>query len=303
MSLVKTISKIQFVYAIIGTTVFVFGFVYLVLYCRNKKRLTVPAGGEYYDGIKRNGGCFKGTILFMLFIFFICYVGLEVSYGGLVTTFAVRFNHWPKEQGAVVVAIFWGSVAVGRGISIFISRCCGPTCMLAIDLCLMVLGGLILSVGIYFLNKLLWLGSFILGLGMSSVFPGIISWTENCFSTTGKATAVFVMGSVVGEMFIPILTTYLFTVQDEMVLMRLALALSAILLVLFIVMSCYAAKKGQTYSLRDRNGFLPLQVEDERDENMEMDLVEFDAAQARRRKLKQTADAEYKMLISDLEED
>ena len=302
-NLLKTMSKIQFAYGIVGAVAFLFAVLYLVLYCFNKKRLTLPSENEYYEGIKSNEGCFKGTVLFMLFIFFICYVGLEVAYSGLVTTFAVRFNHWPKEQGAVVVAIFWGSVAVGRGFSIFFSRCCGATLMLAVDLCLMVFGGLVLSVGIYFLTKLLWLGALILGLGMSSVLPSVIAWTENYFTSTGKATAVFVMGSVVGEMFMPILTTYLFTVQDEMVLMRMALALSAILLVLFLVMSCYAVKNGQTFSVRDRNGFLPLQAEDERDENMEMDLIEFDASQTRKRKSKRKADAEYKSLISDLEED
>lgn len=304
ISLVKTISKIQFVYAIIGTVSFVSSVVFLILYCRNRKRLTLNGGNDYYEGIKSNGCCFKGTVLFMLFLFFICYIGLEAAYGGLVTTFAVRFNHWPKEQGAIVTAIFWGSVAAGRGISIFIARCCRPTALLAVDLSLMVLGGLVLSVGTYFKARLLWLGSLILGLGMSSVLPGIISWTESYFSTAGKATAVYVMGSVLGEMFTPILTTYLFTVQDEMVLMRLALALSAILLVLFIVMSCYAAKKGETYTVRDRNGFLPLQAEDnDNDENVEMDLMDFDLPKSRQRKSKRTGDSEYKTLISDLEED
>lgn len=304
ISLVKTISKIQFVYAIIGTVAFIMSIVFLILYCRNKKRLTLSSGEDYYEGVKSNGGCFKGTVLFMIFIFFLCYTGLEVAFSGLVTTFTVRFNHWPKEQGAIVTAIFWGSVGAGRGISIFIARCCRPTIMLAVDLCLMVLGGLVLSVGTYFYAKLLWLGSFILGLGMSSVMPGIISWTESYFSTAGKATAVFVVGSVLGEMFIPILTTYLFTLQDEMVLMRLALAMSAIMLILFIVMGCYAAKNGETYTVRDRNGFLPLQAEDnDNDENVEMDLMDFEPAKTRRRKTKQSGDTEYKTLISDLEED
>ena len=304
ISLVKTISKIQFVYAIIGTVALIMSVVFLILYCRNKKRLTLTGGDDYYEGVKSNGGCFKGTVLFMMFLFFICYMGLEVAFSGLVTTFTVRFNHWPKEQGAIATAIFWGSVGAGRGISIFIARCCRPTIMLAIDLCLMVLGGLVLSVGTYFYTKLLWLGSFILGLGMSSVMPGIISWTESYFSTAGKATAVFVVGSVLGEMFIPILTTYLFTLQDEMVLMRLALAMSAIMLILFIVMGCYAAKNGETYMVRDRNGFLPLQAEDnDNDENVEMDLMDFEPAKSRRRKTKQRSDTEYKTLISDLEED
>ena len=304
IGLVKTISKIQFVYAIIGTVVFVSSVIFLIFYCRNKKRLTFAKGDDYYEGVKGNTGCFKVSVLFMLFLFFICYVGLEVAFGGFVTYFSVGFNHWPKEQGAIVTAIFWGAVAVGRGFSIFISRCCRPTVMLSADLCLMVFAGLVLSIGTYFLKKLLWLGTLILGLGMSSVLPGIISWTETYFPTTGKSTAVFVMGSTLGEMFLPIMTSYLFTIQDEMVLMRLTLALGAILLVLFIVMSCYAAHNGETYTLRDRNGFLPLQAEDNNDENVEMDLMDIDTPQKRRKhRRKEQEELEVLIPLSDLEED
>ena len=306
IGLVKTISKIQFVYAIIGTVAFLSAVIFLICYCRNKKRLSFAKGDNYDEGVKRNSGCFKASVLLMLFLFFICYVGLEVAFSGLVTYFTVGFNHWPKEQGAAVTAIFWGAIAVGRGFSIFISRCCRPTAMLSVDLCLMVFASLVLSIATYFKMELLWLGTLILGLGMSSVLPGIISWTETYFSTAGITTVIIVMGSTIGEMFLPIMTSYLFTIQDEMVLMRLTLALSAILLVLFIVMSCYGSRNGETYTLRDRNGFLPLQVEDndDDDENVEMDLMDIDTPQKRRKhRRKEQEETEVLIPLSDLEED
>jgi hypothetical protein len=62
--------------------------------------------------------------LILSFFFFLCYVGMETTFGGLIMTFAVEYAHWTKPQGAIVTAIFWGSLAVGRGFAIFVSNCC-----------------------------------------------------------------------------------------------------------------------------------------------------------------------------------
>lgn len=302
---VQNISKIQFAYLIIGLALFLISVIFLVLYCKDKRRLTTDRDLDELERFKTGVTCEKATLISLLGLFFFCYMGLEVTFGALVTTFAVDFNKWPKEQGAMAAAIFWGSLATGRGLSIFLARCCGPTIMLIFDLIFMVIGGLVLSIGVHFYDKLLWLGTLILGLGMSSAFPAGISWAEKYFHLTGKSTAVFVVGSAVGQMVIPVVTGYFYEHLGAIVLMYSSLILSLITLVIFILMQCVVIKKRANLTVQERNGFLPLEDDDDAEENLEMDdLVHFDKSQTRMRRDKRGGgSAEYHTLISDLEDD
>ncbi|XP_053384560.1 uncharacterized protein LOC123537019 [Mercenaria mercenaria] len=300
---VKNISKIQFAYLITGLALFLIAILFLVLYCKDKRRLTPGRDFEELERFRSPVTSAKAVLIVLLGVFFFCYMGLEVTFGALVTTFAVDFNKWPKEQGAMAAAIFWGSLATGRGLSIFLSKCCGPRVMLIIDLIFMIIGGLVLSIGIHVYDKLLWLGTLILGLGMSSAFPAGISWAENYFHLTGKSTAVFVIGSALGQMIVPVVTGYLYENLGAIVLMYSSLVLSILSLVIFILMQCVAVGRGITLKVQERNGFLPL--EDDDDENLEMDdLIHFDKSQARSRHDKRGGgNAEYHTLISDLDDD
>ncbi|KAL4224665.1 hypothetical protein ACF0H5_015362 [Mactra antiquata] len=303
---VKNISRIQFAYVIIGLSLFLIAIVFLVLYCRDKGGGSVRGDFEDLERFKSISACSKNSLILLLGMFYFCYMGLEVTFGALVTTFAVEYNHWPKEQGAVVAAIFWGSLATGRGLSIFISRCCGPTLMLAIDLFFMIVGGLILAIGIPYMDVLLWLGTLILGLGMSSAFPAGISWAESRFHLSGKSTAVLVIGSAIGQMLIPILSGYLYDIYGAMSLMYITVALTVTALLIFILMQCASLRGDGTLKVSARNGFLPLEDNDEDDDDaMEMgDLVHFDKSQTRTiRDRRRGEDAMYHTLISDLEDD
>ena len=54
--------------------------------------------------------------------FFVLYVGMEVSYGLFVATFAVESQlNLSKSDGAYVTAIFWGSFAAMRFVAIFLA--------------------------------------------------------------------------------------------------------------------------------------------------------------------------------------
>lgn len=293
---------------IIGLALFVNAFMFLVLFCRDKGSMAHLNELDMYDYSNRNQGCcFKLVLICLLGTFFFCYVGMEVTYGALVTTFTVENNHWSKAEGATVAAIFWGSLATGRGVSIFIARCCGSTLMLVIDLLLMCVGGLVLSFGIQFYQNLLWLGTLILGLGMSSAFPAGITWAESYFRLSGKSTAVLVVGSALGQMVVPVVTGFLFDHQSMMMLMYVTLALSIVSLFIFISMHCFASRHGNLPSRPDRNGFLPLEDEedDEDEENVELDLMSgSEYVLTRQRKVKRVGGStEYQTLVSDLEDD
>ena len=109
----------------------------------------------------------------------------------------------------------------------------------------------------------------IIGFGMSSIFPTGISWADHYFPLTGKATAVFVVGSALGEMTIPVLTGYLYENKDKMFLMYMMVAVGLFCAVLYIIMQCIASHKQTKSASVAKNGFLRL----DDDDNIPMDSL------------------------------
>ncbi|XP_052067625.1 uncharacterized protein LOC127706946 [Mytilus californianus] len=252
---VKNMSRIQFAYTIIALLLFVSSTLFLVLYCFTKRKRDNEEMDDLNEiSMHTENTCIRLVTLMFSFVFFLCYVGMETTFGGLVMTFAVEFAHWTKSQGAIVTSIFWGSLAMGRGFAIFISNCCKPRTMLIVDLIFMMIGALILAFGVQKLNILLWLGTIFLGIGLSSIFPTSVTWIEQYFKITGKSTAVFVTGSAIGQMTLPVATGYLYQNYDKQYLMYIILCLSVLTVILYIIMQCLASKASKTVS----SGFLRL---------------------------------------------
>ena len=62
----------------------------------------------------------KWTFVVTLCLFLMLYVGMEVSYGLYVATFAVESSlNLTKSDGAYITAIFWGCFAAMRFVAIF----------------------------------------------------------------------------------------------------------------------------------------------------------------------------------------
>ncbi|XP_071099923.1 sodium-dependent glucose transporter 1A-like [Haliotis cracherodii] len=270
LKLLVNMSKIQFAYLIIGVLLILIAFMFLVLYCQDRNRPSIFTRDEEHDGSygKESQG-YRITMLVILFFFFFIYVGMEVTFGGLLSTFSYEKMHWNKPKSAVLTSIFWGSLAAGRGFAIFIARCFKPPCMLVTDLVLLIIGSVILCFGIGNIPYNLWIGTLIIGFGMSSIFPTGVSWADQYFPLTGKSTAVFVVGSALGEMLIPFLTGLLYEKKEKMMLMYMMLALGILLGAIYIVMQCFATRRRKV-SATARNGFVPLKD----DENISMDTLE-----------------------------
>ncbi|CAE1257844.1 NAGLT1 [Acanthosepion pharaonis] len=113
--------------------------------------------------------------------------------------FCIRI--WSHQSGPYLQAMhFTFGIATGRGLSIFLARCLLPSWMLIANILLVLLASLILSIGLNEYQDLLWPGTLLFGLGLSSIFPTGMSWAEHYMTVTGKATAVLIMGSALGEM-------------------------------------------------------------------------------------------------------
>ncbi len=247
-------TKVQFSFLIIAAILFVTSLLFMCLCCcaaRTGRSLPGEALSEDYVIHKESRG-FRVQILILLFIFYFLYVGMEVTYGGLIMTFSVKYLDWSKSEGTMLTSVFWGSFAVGRGLAIFLAKCLSPAIMLIVDLVLscLALGGLVMALDSN--HFVLWLCTAMLGVGMASIFPTGITWAERYMRVTGKATAVFVVGSALGEMALPALTGFLFQSAGAMWLMYVLLGCGIVSAVIYIIMQNLATNKGERYVPRMR---------------------------------------------------
>ena len=301
LEVVTNMSRVQMAYLIIGAMLLVNGFLFCSLYCYDRYKSDISSYEDAFLGQERFGQpCKRYMIMFMMFLFFLAYIGMETTFGGLLMTFTVSFMGWTKDKGAMVTAIFWGSLAAGRGFSIFIANCFRPTCMLAVDLSLMLIGSVLLSFGISYHDYILWIGTLTLGFGMSSMFPTAVSWVDQHFKMTGKSTAVLVMGSAVGQMVVPVTTGYFYEYYLKMSLMYACLALSVVLCALFVFMQFIASRGDNVRFQSDNEGFTRLRD----DEHLEMDDVSYGTTSNGKRRFMPTfSDTEYNQLLQEEEDD
>jgi len=145
----------------------------------------------------------------LIALLFFMVVGAEVSFGGWVYTYAVTLKLAGATQAAYLTSLYWGSFTLGRLLGIPITMRVRPRWVLMGDVLGCLLGLLVIvfyparEVGI-------WVGTFLFGISMASVFPTLISFAEHRMTLTGKVTSYFFVGSSLSGMVIPWLIGQLF---------------------------------------------------------------------------------------------
>ena len=242
-------SHIQFAFLIIGGFLLLMSSVFMLLCCRGRitcSSVRITRFEHRYSFTTESKG-FRIQILTLLFVFYFLYMGIFVTFGGFVMTFAVTYLKWSKELGTMLTSVFWGAFASGRGLAIVVSKWISPNFMLVGDIALMCfsLAGLLMALESS--ENVMWFFTATLGLGMASVFPTGISWAERYMHITGKSTSVFTVASALGEMSLPILTGIAFQVKGPMWLLYMCLATCCMCAVLLVFMQNLALNAGERY--------------------------------------------------------
>ncbi|XP_074660196.1 sodium-dependent glucose transporter 1-like [Tubulanus polymorphus] len=244
----ERISKVKFAYLIVSLFLFVVGVLFCVVCCFDRRRVSSQYHPELHGRAQKATG-FKVQLMILLCFFLLCYVGMEVTYGGLVMTFAVDYLRWTKREGSYLTSVFWGSFAATRGLCIFVARYLRPAVMLIIDLCITVVTLLVMLFMVQSYSVSMWIGTAMLGVGMASIFPTGIAWAERYINVTSKVAAWFVMAAALGEMALPVLTGFLFEKKTPMFLVYVPFAASLACCVAYIIMQNLASNHGEKYSL------------------------------------------------------
>lgn len=154
------------------------------------------------------------SILLIGCLFFFCYVGMEVAYGGYLFSYAVKncSLRFTATQAAHLTSVFWGLFALGRILSIPLSMVASPMHMTLADLLGAMLAALLLVVDSDNPTSV-WLSSGLFGLSLASVFPSGLHLLEQYIPLTGAAASAIVVGASAGEMALPLLVGTLFGQQ------------------------------------------------------------------------------------------
>ena len=152
----------------------------------------------------------RGTVVYtvvlftLLFLFMFIYVGMEVSFGSLILTVAVKGElNFDKQQAAVLQSVFWGTFAFTRLVSVSLVLLHVRS---SVMICGNLSGSLLASIIMIFYPHnvtAIWIGTAVLGMSYASIFPTTMTWMSENAKATGKATAVLNTAGTVGDLTIP----------------------------------------------------------------------------------------------------
>ena len=158
----------------------------------------VPTSKKEYPAL------FTYSVVALLFLFVLVYVGLEVSYGSWIFTAAVTGPlQFSKSRGTIIQSLYWGTFAFTRLFSVVLSLANVRTpLMIGLNL----IGSLIATIIMMIFTEkaiAIWIASAILGMSFASIFPTILTFMSETIEPTGIATSIIVTGGTLGDISIP----------------------------------------------------------------------------------------------------
>mmetsp|Transcript_26463 Transcript_26463/g.45956 ORF Transcript_26463/g.45956 Transcript_26463/m.45956 type:complete len:450 (+) Transcript_26463:93-1442(+) len=154
------------------------------------------------------------------FLFF--YVGMEVTFGGYIDVFAVRWLGAPESDAAFLNSFYWGFLCLGRLVAAVVTPYVNHIRYLAVHVAAAAASiGLLLfathSAGTPIVGSIGWWSGVVFptavfGFALAPLFPGAVLVAEELLggSISGKAASILVMVAALGEMLVPLVTGALF---------------------------------------------------------------------------------------------
>ncbi|NWZ75210.1 MFS4B protein, partial [Poecile atricapillus] len=191
-------------YIIIGSYILLISVFFVVLYSKGSSDRDKSKAAAQKGKLTK----YHWPLVGLLFIFFLFYVGAEITYGSYLFTYAVVFAEMTESEAAALNSVFWGAFAVCRAVAIFGAAFLSPATMIVISLSCSTASSSALAFFAHY-RASLWVGSAVYGASMATVFPSGIAWIEQYTVIEGKTASLFVVGAALGEMCIPAVVGHL----------------------------------------------------------------------------------------------
>jgi fucose permease len=163
-------------------------------------RLPSPARRATAPAVAVDAPVSKGLIVLVSAFFFLA-VGAEVAMAGWTFNYGTAIG-LDSQGAAALAATFWGAYAFGRLIAIPISMRAPALRVMVGDLAGCIAGAALFTLGTSWPAGA-WIGAFIIGLAMASVFPTMLTYVGSRLNVTGRINGVLFAGSNLGAMTFP----------------------------------------------------------------------------------------------------
>ena len=144
----------------------------------------------------------NGLLVLLITVFIFLHVGTELSFGGWIYSYAVSLNLATETSAAFLTSLYWGSLTLGRLVSVFIALRMKTSHMLLVDLAGCILA-VVLLLAFPNSSAVAWVGTIILGFSIAAILPSSLTFAGENMDITGRVMRWFIIGIGVGNMFFP----------------------------------------------------------------------------------------------------
>jgi fucose permease len=190
-------------YGIVGATMLAMATLFALTQRRWADGVDKPTGEE--DGGIAMLTVLREPIVWMQIVVFFLYTGLENTAGQWTYTLLTESRGVSTETAGMLVGVYYGSIAAGRGVVGFIAQRVGLDRLVRLS----TLGGIVGAACLAFGSlPVAALGLVVLGLGLASIFPTLMTRTPQ---RLGRAQAAHAIGfqvsaAMLGAATLPSLT-------------------------------------------------------------------------------------------------
>ena len=159
-------------------------------------------------------------------------LGLQVSFGAFLLTFAVHCNlRLSKESGAVMTTVYWAAFTAAKLASLPLLL--GHEVSIGISLATMMVGSVPLIACGSSKASCLWSGVVLEGLGVSALFACVFGYVQLHLPVNERLASFVAVASVLGELTYPLLISHFIEREPES-LMIVLLASVCLMSLLFL---------------------------------------------------------------------
>lgn len=206
-------THVMYVYVLIGLLLSIVGFFHLCVFFTQRCNVYLKMDGDDEEDEEiteiaenRKLMILKRTTYPLLFLICFGYYSIETGYAQFLMTFVVEGLHWPKDRGILLTSAFWGSYTTATVVGILIIKFVKPRALLLFDISLCVSSQVILTFFFAYHDAVVWCCTVAMGIGTSTVFASVFTWTEDKIGINGKINSLIMFGMGMGEMTSPAVT-------------------------------------------------------------------------------------------------
>lgn len=179
----------------------------------------------------------------LVLLFMHIYLGLEISFGSFLMTFAVNSHlKLSKATGAHLTTLFWSTFTFIRVLTILVIQWAGNAAIILVSMTIVLIASAILAPFGNDDEQLLWIGVALIGIGMSSVWACIFGYLEEFFPVTSVIGSLMICSAVLGEFVFPVIISA-FIKDYPQVFLWVVTFCAVSIFVLFLIISLICRKK------------------------------------------------------------